>query len=104
MLQVDESSDGKKVSFQVGQTIEISLQENPSMGFRWHMVPDSQAAPLVTVDDAFVLPPGPTGRGGIHRWLFRAERSGEQSIELVYQRPWEQRPSRRFTIDMSVGP
>ena len=47
---------------------------------------------------------GPAGKGGSHRWCFRAVRPGAGAIELEYRRPREEstQPDRTFNLRVKV--
>jgi inhibitor of cysteine peptidase len=99
----NESANGQTIHLAIGQTIEICLEENPTTGFRWQLMADLEAA-CATISDAFVHPGGPPGRGGEHRWIFEAVRSGGCDIELRYRRRWGNpvEPERMFRIHVEV--
>jgi len=103
MIHIDAHSSGQQVSLRVGDTVEISLAENPTTGFRWDL--QSKAEPACKLlkssfEPAKVVP----GRGGTHFWQFQAVQAGTGKIELEYRRPWEQDspPSRVFTLSIHV--
>ena len=52
MLQIDESSSGRTVSLQIGQTVEIGLSETPSTGFRWSLIAEGEPA-CTLISDSF---------------------------------------------------
>jgi inhibitor of cysteine peptidase len=103
MINVDEHSSGGKISLPVGDTLEISLAENPTTGFRWHLQSEAQPA-CKLVKSSFEPATGATGRGGIHRWQFQAVRAGIGKIRIEYRRPWEQDspPGRTFILSVHV--
>ena len=103
MINVDEHSSGGEVSLAAGDTLQISLTENPTTGFRWHL--QSEAQPTIKlVKSSFEPGTSATGRGGIHRWQFQAVRAGTGKIKLEYRRPWEQDspPGRTFILSVHV--
>lgn len=87
-MLVDEAFSGRTVEMTLGETIEVQLNENPTTGFRWQLTSDGSPA-CALVDDRFITPVGPPGRGGQHIWRFRARHPDEAEIELRYLRHWE---------------
>lgn len=103
MLQIDAHSNGREVSLRAGETLEISLAENRTTGFRWRL--ESNAGPACKLlKSSFEASLGATGRGGVHHWQFQAVQAGAGKIELEYRRPWEEDspPSRTFTLRVRV--
>lgn len=102
MSQVDDSSNGKEIELRVGETLEVHLPENRTAGFKWTLE-SSGEGPCSLVSDDF-QPGHLTGEPGNHRWHFRAERAGADSIRLSYRRPWEEKgtPARTFTLGIRV--
>jgi inhibitor of cysteine peptidase len=102
-LHVDERADGGECRPVLGQRLEVVLPENPTTGFRWHLVDDGR--PVVTLsDDRFDTPGRAPGQGGNRRWTFDAVRPGRTVIRAVYRRSWQPaNPSQRsFSITVIV--
>ncbi len=104
MQQIDASFDGRSIEVRAGDSVEISLAENQSAGFRWNVASGGEPACTLVQDyvEAHALPPG---REGVHHWQFRAEQVGVGTIKLAYCRPWEQDrpPSRTFSLEVRVS-
>jgi len=101
MIQVDANSNGREVSVAVDETVQVSLAENRTTGFRWEL--KSKAEPVcMLVKDAFEPAKGPPGKGGTHRWQFQAVRPGTGEIELENRRPWERDAPTRRTFKLTV--
>jgi inhibitor of cysteine peptidase len=101
MLEFDERSNGNEIQMNTGEKFEIVLRENPTTGFRWHLV--SGGEPVCKfLDDSFEIGGGSPGSGGIHSWQFQAMQEGLGKIELVYQRSWERNkpPAQSFTLNV----
>jgi inhibitor of cysteine peptidase len=104
MIVVDEHSDGQAVELAIGQEVEVALPENPTTGYRWRLESSGEPA-CAGAGDAFEPPDPPTpGRGGTHRWRFRAERAGRGTIALALRRAWERpgAPARTFRVEVVV--
>jgi inhibitor of cysteine peptidase len=103
MYSVDESSNGREVVLQLGQPLQVNLNENASTGFRWmiHSKPDFLRE---SADQNAEGPKGPPGKGGVRTFLFEAVRSGSGKLELEYRRSWEKtaKPARTFNLLVRV--
>jgi inhibitor of cysteine peptidase len=103
MLHFDERSNGSEMQLNTGDTFEIVLRENPTTGFRWHLV--SSGNPVCNLlDDSFETGGGSPGSGGIHSWQFQTIQEGLGKIDLVYQRSWERHkpPAQSFVLNVHV--
>ena len=52
MLQFDASSHGSEIELKTGEKFEIVLRENPTTGFRWHLVSNGEPA-CTLLDNSF---------------------------------------------------
>ena len=101
---LDESRNGQTVPAALGDRIEIELRENPTTGYRWHVIADG-APSCKLIADTFTALSGPPGKGGAHRWTFEAVATGECEIVLRHRRGWAppQESEQNFTIHVHVG-
>lgn len=97
MFQCDEHADGSTVDLAVGELLELQLAENPTTGFRWHLLTDGRPV-CERVDDRFAAPSGPPGHGGTHVWQFRVGQPGTAPISLAYRRSWETAAAKTMTL------
>jgi inhibitor of cysteine peptidase len=91
----------------VGDTIVLSLPENPSTGYSWQMTASDG---LGAVSDNYVQ--GNTGSalhpivgaGGTHTWTYKVTMPGAQKITGIYKRPWEGKSEgeKSFTLNVNV--
>jgi predicted secreted protein len=105
MLQLDERSNGRTVSLQIGQTVEVGLSETPSTGFRWTLVAKGEPA-CTLISDSFEPGVKRPGQSGFHHWQFKAIQTADGLIKLNHSRPWGQSaaPSVIFTVVLHVHP
>lgn len=106
MLRADENDNGRTVKLAAGEFLEITLAENPTTGYRWHLLDGGAVTancPLVK-DSYEPGHPQMAGQGGIHRWQFQAAEPGACMIELEYRRSWQKDkpPERTFRIQVEV--
>ena len=106
MLRADEKDNGRTVKLAAGEFQELTLVENPTTGYRWHLLDGGAVTancPLVK-DSYEPGHPQMAGQGGIHRWQFQAAEPGACMIELEYRRSWQKDkpPERTFRIQVEV--
>lgn len=104
-MKIDEASNGRAITLTEGETLDLTLPENPTTGFRW--IVESNGAPVCALrDDTYEASAGPPGAGGQHRWSFQAVQPGAGRIALAYRRPWGQSasPAKTFAVTIRVSP
>jgi inhibitor of cysteine peptidase len=104
-VQVTEQDAGKTFHLDIGQTLVVTLEGNPTTGYMWEMQPTDKAI-LVGVGDPEVKPESNLmGAGGKISLTFKAESEGQQILKLVYHRPWEKdvSPEKTFEVSVTVG-
>lgn len=73
----------------VGETLQFNVPENPSTGYQWQLV---QPLKLFKTEETFLqteTEEPAVGVGGEKSFSFRAEKPGQELIELVHIRSWE---------------
>jgi len=102
-----EPYDGQ-ITAELGQTFAVTLESNPSTGYRWEWV-DSQDSIVEQVGEAEFKPretgdPPLVGAGGWEIFTFEAVSPGQMILELVYRRPWEEgvEPLKIFSLQVVV--
>lgn len=73
----------------VGETLVFNAPENPSTGFQWQLL---QPLKLFKVEQSYLASEAEEGipeAGGEKSFRFRAEKPGQELIELVHIRSWE---------------
>ena len=107
-VDVEEENNGKTIHVLPGETIRVKLRSNPSTGFSWALGPLEEGMFETSGESEFEADShreGEVGYGGCEIWKFKAERSGETDISLIYARPWEdERPdARTFKLHVVIG-
>jgi inhibitor of cysteine peptidase len=107
-VNLSAKDNGGLVEVDAGQILVLTLESNPTTGFRWEVVGEKEAVLQSTGDAEFKLAseldPPPPGTGGVEVFRFEAVEAGETLIELVYHRPWEEgvEPLETFSIQVTV--
>lgn len=100
---------GRTLSVGVGETVDLTLDANPTTGFRWHLAqpPDKL---VLTLESHLYQPDqagaGRSGAGGREVFRFRGVSPGSATVVLEYARPWEREkgvaPAQRHAIAIRV--
>ena len=106
-LVLGAKDNGSQVQLASGQVLEVTLDSNPTTGFRWE-VSEVDGAVLTQVGEAeFQEAPKDSeemvGVGGTETFRFSSA-AGETTLTLVYRRPWEEGvdPLESFTVEVEV--
>jgi inhibitor of cysteine peptidase len=88
-ISLTEKANGSRIEVSTGATIQISLPENPTTGFRWAI--DRQDEGILTAaTPEYFLNEGPgIGGGGVRRFTFNSVGTGEAVVALKNWRDWE---------------
>jgi len=105
---VDASFAGKEVEVAVGGSLIVTLESNPTTGFKWELTEVTDQTVLELVEskyepgkEARQEPPVP-GAGGTEIWSFKALKKGETTISMEYSQPWEQGVKAAETFVLTV--
>jgi len=102
-----EPYDGR-VTVVLGRIFTVTLESNPSTGYRWEWV-DHQDSIVEQIGQAQFKPretgdPPLVGAGGWESFDFKAVNQGQMTLKLVYRRPWEEgvEPLKTFSLQVTV--
>lgn len=99
---------GGQVEADLGQVLVLTLESNPTTGFRWEVVEAKDSVLRQRGEAEFrvisELDPPPPGAGGVEVFRFEAVETGETLLELIYHRPWEEgvEPLETFSVQVVV--
>ncbi|MBA7647697.1 hypothetical protein ES703_55475 [subsurface metagenome] len=107
-VNVNEEDADSQVELEQGQILVITLESNPTTGYRWEQV-ETQESILEQMGEAKFKPsetgePPLVGAGGWEIFRFKALSTGQTSLKLVYHRPWEEgvEPLKTFSLQVVV--
>ncbi len=103
-VKIGEADNGGQVALEVGQTLVLSLESNPTTGYGWQIAELDEAL-LKETDHQYKADwPVLIGSGGKEVWRFQAQSSGSTTLRLEYRRPWEKdvEPIQTFSVQVVV--
>jgi len=103
-INLTENDNGSRIEVSTGTSIQISLPENPTTGYRW-AIDRMDEGSLTTTAQEYTLGEGSGfGGGGVRRFTFNAIGSGETILALKNWRDWEGEDSAidRFQVTIVV--
>ncbi len=108
IVDVNDSDNDGQVVLEQDQILVVTLESNPSTGYRWEVV-ETQDSILEQIGKAEYQPSEPSdppivGAGGWEIFRFKAVSAGQETVQLVYRRSWEtdMEPIDTFSIDVIV--
>jgi predicted secreted protein len=98
-----EHDDGISIFLALKDTFEVRLSENPTTGFRWHLLEWDHSILELSRDEFFPPNPSQQGSAGRHAWEFKVQKIGQVDLELAYRRKWgAAKAMKRFALHVSV--
>ena len=84
----DQNANNAQIDLRVGQNIMVRLPTNPSTGYRWEIVENSEDILSLLGRDYQQLEaaPGMVGVGGVEIFKFKAIKKGNLRLALRYAR------------------
>ena len=104
MVKLDAGDAGNQVELSRSQALDISLQSNPTTGYRWE-VRDLNEKVLQQIGEPEFEPRSKLiGAPGVEILHFRAVGVGQTTLRLVYRRSWGKavEPLETFSVKVVV--
>ena len=102
-VKINAQDNSGQVTFEVGQTLVLSLESNPTTGYEWEIAEIDEAILKETYHEYKADWPVLIGSGGRDVWHFRAEAEGRTTLTLNYRRSWEEaEPIQTFSVEVVV--
>jgi len=102
MLVLTEKDEGTTVEVQQGQIFQVTLQGNMTTGYNWIVAPLDPAILEVQGDPEFKPDSNLVGSPGTISYKFKALSTGEVTLHLDYQRPWEETIPPEKTYEVTI--
>ena len=100
-----QTEHGDVIKVAAGENFELTLESNPTTGYRWQLAAPFDEAIVTLVGSEYKLPETRRlGAGGREIWTFKAVEQGTTTIEMAYLRSWEKDvpPIKRATFTVIV--
>ena len=103
VIEVDETSNAKTVAVHMGNTLVVSLRENPTTGYMWE-VSNSGAGQMRLVATKSDKPthPGLVGASTTKHWIFETVKPGKMRLQMAYRRAWEKGKAAAKTLKVDI--
>lgn len=90
-----------------GQVIIIELKANPTTGYKWQVLEETNKGILNRMGEGEYIPNATDkrkrGSGGIEIYRYEAVGQGEAILNFEYRRPWEKKGSiKRYVVRIMV--
>jgi predicted secreted protein len=100
-------NNGDTVELQIGETMELKLESNPTTGYSWFPDEDTDNTIIKLTSTEYNQTKKAeklVGSGGFEYFFFEALSSGSTELVLNYERPWEEdeEPVNTFRLDIEV--
>jgi len=91
------------ITLHPGDQFQLSLEENPTTGFRWAVVEDAGARVSIVQDRYIPATPATPGAAGHRHLTFTATESGQARLILRYRQEWDRASaSSEFSIHLHI--
>ena len=95
-------TNAEEKSVKVDKAFKISLQSNPSTGYKWEV--SLHKAFLKLEADRFRSSTSPlVGAGGTQEFVLLPIRQGKTKVHFIYKRPWEKSIARKKTYILHIS-
>lgn len=103
-LSVAEQDDGTCLQLVPGDALTVSLDDNPSGGYRWQLTV-VQGAAVRIVDEGYEPRSAAVGSGGRAWWTLKAETAGAAELQARRSRAWQPTvEDARWHLSVTVTP
>jgi inhibitor of cysteine peptidase len=103
-MNVNESQNGTSVDLKTGDMLVITLEGNPTTGYQWEMLPNTDGIVELQGDPEYKSGGNQVGSGGKYSFNVKAVKAGTTRVDLKYYRSFEADvpPIQTFSIDITV--
>ena len=101
---LDADDAGRQVEIAKGQTLEITLEGNPTTGYMWEVEELDERILIKVGEPEFKPQSDAIGAPGVLTLRFAAAGAGQTTLKLIYHRSWEKgvKPLKTFTVSVAV--
>lgn len=106
LMQIDENYNDQELTLHPGQSFTLSLDSNPTTGYRWNLSNDYDRQILSFLGEAYISQENNqhiVGQGGRQLFRFTALQNGAAELHLTYARPWESvQAAKQFNLKIRI--
>ena len=97
-----DSDNGRTVTLNIGNELEIALSGNPTTGYTWQLVAVNAQILAQDRDPVYYANSDATGAGGSYVFHFKAMGSGQTTLTLANRRSWNGESAQTFQVAIIV--
>ncbi|MBN1153509.1 protease inhibitor I42 family protein [candidate division KSB1 bacterium] len=104
VLLLDESNHSQTFYMTKGDEVVISLESNPTTGYKWEIVAIDTQVIVEKQRSDYVSQSKRLGASGTQRFYLIASDAGNSELALEYRRSWERevQPIKRYSVKIHV--
>jgi inhibitor of cysteine peptidase len=103
-VTIGDSDSGKTITVSKGGKLIVRLASNPTTGYQWQISSLDQEYLKPVGEPAYELPKTDRiGSGGIQVFTFITLKPGKTMLVLDYERSWEKKRVKSFTVAVQIG-
>lgn len=99
---IGASDAGKTIGLTAGDTLEVTLEGNPTTGYTWEVASVDTSVLKQVGEPAFTPVSTLVGASGQVTLRFEAVGSGKTTLQLIYHRSWETGVAPLHTYEVTV--
>ena len=105
-MELTEWDSGHSLELRLGERLAVSLEGNPTLGYRWEVAANDPAILQPNGTPQFAPGGGAAVGSGRFTLKFTAIAAGQTDLRLHYRRPFEKvaPPAKRFQVSVTVHP
>ncbi len=89
LTQGQEESVQCPAAMAVGQTVTVQLEANLTTGYRWILVPPTEALQVKETEAVALYQDGRVGAPVLQTWQIQAQQAVSTDLRWLYVRPWQ---------------
>ena len=105
-VDINASYNGQEVEIDADKLLVITLESNPTTGFRWELAGPIDENLLTLIESQYEpgtdAEIGLVGADGTEVWTFETLTAGETTITMEYSRPWDGGEKAVKTFEVTV--
>jgi len=104
LVTIGDSDSGKTITVPKGGKLIVRLASNPTTGYQWQISSLDQEYLKPVGEPVYELPTTDRiGSGGTQVFTFITLKPGKTMLVLDYERSWEKKPVKKFTVTILIG-